>query len=350
MSNDVKEIKCLVWDLDNTIWDGVLLEGDDVRLKEQVPSIIKTLDERGILQSIASRNEYDLAMGKIEELSLADYFLYPQVTWGPKSESIQTIVKKLNIGADAVAFIDDDPYERDEVAAVVPDVLCIDASELDSLLDRPEMNPRFITSDSRRRRALYQAEIERQKKEAVLPSDEFLASLNMVFTISEAGSDDLARIEELTVRTNQLNSTGFTCSYEELDTFRQSTDHKLLIAGLDDRYGTYGKIGMALVELRDDCWMVKLLLMSCRVMSRGVGKVLLAHLLQMAAKERKRLCAEFVRTDRNRMMYLAFKIAGFKETSREGNVAFLEHDLETIDPFPDHVTVNLGGEPKAGTE
>jgi FkbH-like protein len=205
----------------------------------------------------------------------------------------------------------------------------------------PEMNPRFVTDDSRRRRSMYQAEIERQKVQAGEPPEKFLASLGMVFTISEAREGDLERIDELTVRTHQLNSTGYTYSFEELDSFRLSPDHKLLVAGLDDRYGSYGKIGVALIECGEEAWLLKLLLMSCRVMPRGVGKILLTHVLELASAAGRRVQAELVRTDRNRMIYLTFKLAHFKEIDRHDNIALLEHDLESIDPFPDHVEVRV---------
>ena len=339
MNRQPEEIKCLVWDLDNTVWSGVLLEGDSLRLRDGVPDVIRTLDGRGILQSIASRNDHEIAIGKLKEFGLGEYFLYPQISWGPKSTSVQTIAKLLNIGTDSLAFIDDDPFERGEVAASVPGVRCFDAAEFASLVHKPEMIPRFITEDSRKRRSMYRAEFERQRTEAIMPPEEFLPSLGMVFTISHAGESDLARIEELTIRTNQLNSTGYTYSYEELDFFRRSSSHRLFIAGLDDRYGTYGKVGMALVECSQYTWLLKLLLMSCRVMSRGVGKVLLSYVLQMAATEGKPVQAEFVRTDRNRLMYLTFKLAGFREIERNGNVVVLEHGLDPIEPSPKHVQV-----------
>jgi FkbH-like protein len=339
MTRHPKEIKCLVWDLDNTLWNGVLLEGDTLRLRDGVPEVIRTLDGRGILQSIASRNDHGKAFGKIKALGLDEYFLCPQIAWGPKSASVRTIAKLLNIGTDSLAFIDDEPFERDEVAASVPGVLCIDASELLSLTQRPEFNPRFITVDSHRRRSMYRAEFDRQRTAATMPPEEFLSSLGMVFTISLAGESDLARIEELTIRTNQLNSTGYTYSYEELDSIRRSSSHRLLIAGLDDRYGAYGKVGMALVECRKDMWLLKLLLMSCRVISRGVGKILLSYVLQTAAADGKRVCAEFVRTESNRLMYLTFKLSGFREIERNGKVVVLGHGLDTIEPFPKHVQV-----------
>jgi len=83
-----KTIKCVVWDLDHTLWDGILLENEDVRLHENVAEIIKTLDNRGILQSIASKNDAQTAMKKLEQLGLAEYFLYPQINWNAKSSSV----------------------------------------------------------------------------------------------------------------------------------------------------------------------------------------------------------------------------------------------------------------------
>jgi FkbH-like protein len=306
-----------------------------------VRETIEALDQRGILQSIASRNDRDSAMAKLRKLDLDQFFLYPQINWGSKSSSILSIARDLNIATNALAFVDDDPFERDEVAAGVPEVLCIDGAEGSSLLDLPAFNPRFITEDAKRRRSMYRAEIQRQRVEAEMAPEDFLRSLDMVFTISRAEEQDLQRLEELTVRTNQLNSTGQTYSHEELDQLRHSAHHRLLIAGLDDVYGTYGKIGMVVVEEQEDVWLLKLILMSCRVMARGVGRILLSHVLQLAKAAGKRVRADFLRTDRNRMMYLTFKLAGFEEIARSEGVAVLEHDLGTIDPFPEYVDVRV---------
>ena len=92
------------------------------------------------------------------------------------------------------------------------------------------------------------------EREFVGTNEEFLATLGMIFTIAPAGEEDLQRAEELTVRTNQLNSTGYTYSYEELDALRESPDHLLLVATLADRFGSYGKIGLALVEKGEPDW------------------------------------------------------------------------------------------------
>ena len=334
-----QSIKCVVWDLDNTVWDGILLEDREVVLRPQVVEILKTLDERGILCSVASRNDHGLAMAKLEEFGIAEYFLYPQINWNPKSGSVAQIAQDINIGLDAVAFVDDQPFEREEVAFTWPQVLCIDSAVLDGLLDRPELIPRFITDDSRLRRQMYMADIRRNRaeEEYVGAKEEFLATLDMVFTIHPAREEDLKRAEELTVRTNQLNTTGYTYSYEELDELSRSPRHQLLISQLEDKHGSYGKIGLTLIEQDPDVWTIKLLLMSCRVMSKGVGMVMIHHLARRAKEAGVKLRAEFVSTDRNRQMLITYKFAGFKEVGRNGDVMIMENDFSAIQPVPPYV-------------
>lgn len=333
-------IKLLIWDLDNTLWDGTLLEGDDVRLRPGVEAALAELDRRGVLHSIASRNDPEAAREALERLGVADYFLYPQIHWGSKSESVSAIAEAVNLGVDALAFIDDQEFEREEVRHLHPTVLTLAAEDLDGLLDRPELTPRFITDESKLRRGMYQAEAKRKEIEVRHdgPQEEFLASLGMRFRIAPAARVDLQRAEELTVRTNQLNATGVTYSYDELDAFRASDDHILLVASLEDRFGTYGKVGLALIEKSAEVWTLKLMLMSCRVMSRGVGSVLLAHILERAKAAGARLVADFRPTDRNRLMRITYKFAGFRTVAEhdDGSV-LLEHPLTDIPRVPESV-------------
>jgi len=336
-------IKCVVWDLDNTVWDGILLEDEHVYLRSAIPHIVRTLDSRGILQSVASKNNPAEAIARLQEFGLAEYFLYPQISWNSKVASIQNIASSINIGTDAVAFIDDQPFEIEEVRFSLPEVLCINAADLDHLLDMPEMKPRFVTDDSSQRRLMYIS--DRQRKEAeqefVGPEEQFLATLDMEFTIQPAREEDLKRAEELTVRTNQLNTTGYTYSYEDLTQLLQSEHHLLLIASLSDRFGAYGKIGLALVECQEEKWIVRVLLMSCRVMSRGVGTIMMNYIMRLAKEKNVRLQAEFVPNGRNRMMYVTYKFANFREVERDGEKEVLENDLTRLQEFPDYLRVNI---------
>jgi FkbH-like protein len=336
-----QSIKCVVWDLDNTVWDGVLLEDEHVVLRPEIPSIIRSLDERGILHSVASRNEPALAMAKLEEFGLADYFLWPQINWNSKSDSIKTISERLSLGLDTFAFVDDQPFERAEVSFVHPKVLCIDAADLIAIPAMKRMHPRFITEESKTRRLMYKTDVRRQEAEQEFTgnNEDFLANLSLEFTILPVGDEDLKRAEELTIRTHQLNTTGYTYSYDELDQLRDSPDHLLLIAGLDDKFGTYGKIGLCVVELAPEFWTIKLLLMSCRVISRGVGTVLLTHLMKLAKEAGVTLRSEFVSTDRNRMMYITYKFAGFQQIEDRGTSVVLEHKLTQVPEFPRYIRV-----------
>jgi len=338
-------IKCIVWDLDNTLWGGVLLEDGAVTVRPWVVEHIRRLDSMGVLHSIASKNDRQAALDKLEELGVRDLFLYPQINWNAKSSSIRLIAKALNLGLDAFAFVDDQEFERAEVAHEEPAVTCIDITELDEALARPDFVPRFVTDESAQRREMYQSQLARDELEQdfVGTNADFLANLEMTFTIEPARREDLQRAEELTVRTNQLNSTGRTYSYEELDRLRESPDHILLVASLTDRFGSYGKIGLALVEKDGPVWQLRMLLMSCRVMSRGVGMVLLNHIMGLARDAGASLRADFVETGRNRMMQITYAFAGFRELSREGTSVVLEANLDTMQPPPAYLRLDILG-------
>ena len=340
------KIKCVVWDLDNTLWNGTLLEGDHVELRDKVWETILELDSRGVLHSIASRNHPETALARLREFNLEEYFLYPQINWGSKATSIGVIAENLNIGVETICFIDDDPFERAEVHAALPKVLCLDHTQLPFLLQMPELKPEIITTESRMRRQLYLGEMRRKQTEESFAGahEEFLATLGMVFTISPAHAEDLMRAEELTNRTNQLNTTGRTYSRDELEELRCSGRHLLLMAELSDKFGSYGKIGLALMECDPEVWTIKLLLMSCRVMNRGVGMILLNYILRIARESDVRLLSEFVANDRNRMMYVTYKFAGFTEVETRDGVQILQHSLESISPVAGYVRVEVPAE------
>ncbi|MBY0207124.1 MULTISPECIES: HAD-IIIC family phosphatase [Paenibacillus] len=336
-----RHIKCVIWDLDHTIWNGILMENSEVQLHSHILDVIISLDKRGILQSIASRNEYDIAMEKLKELGIEEYFIYPQINWNNKSSSVQTISNLININMDAIAFIDDQLFEREEVTFHHPQVFCLDAVETVNLLKMSEFSPAFLTKDSINRRQMYLNDIVRKSAEDRFEGqqDEFLYSLDMVLTLSFAEGDDLKRAEELTVRTNQLNATGYTFSYEEIEALSHSPNHKLIICGLDDKFGTYGKVGLALLECNNDCWTLKLLLVSCRVISRGIGAVMLNFIAKLANNAGKILRGEFLPTGRNRMMLLTYKLSGFRELEEREGMLILEHEPSQLQNVPEYITL-----------
>lgn len=337
------EVKCVVWDLDDTLWEGTLLEDDSVVLKDGILEIIKTLDERGILMSIASKNNFEHAMGILKQMDIEEYFLYPQINWNSKSIAIDEIQNKLNIAKNAIVFIDDSEFEREEVSFVHPEVEVVDAKKYKELLSMERLNPKIVTRDSKRRRLMYLEDKNRSESESMFigPKSEFLKSLNMNFKISLAVEEDLLRLEELTRRTNQLNSTGVQYSYQELETFMTLPEYDLWVCELEDKYGPYGKIGLALVHKYEEKWTIKLLLMSCRTVSKGVGTVLMSFLMKRALSQGKRLLADFKKTDRNKQMYITYKMANFIEVDNSEGITVLENKLEYIQEFPEHIKVEI---------
>lgn len=309
-----RSVKCLVWDLDDTLWDGVVLEGDGSAPRPAARRVLEILDRRGILHAAASRGEHDATTEHLRLHGIEDMFCELRVGWGPKSESIRSIASSLNIGLETLAFVDNDPVERAEVSRALSEVRVYPAERLAELPELTEFTPETRTEEAGRRRALYRTERFRERAEESFTgsSAEFLATLDLELTVGPATEVDLARAHELTVRTHQLNTTGMSFGVDELRALTASDRHEVLVATLRDRFGHYGTIGLAVTEVRGDDVVLQLLLLSCRVMSRGVGPALIQHVVNRARARGRRMLSEFVPTEVNRVMLVTLRFAGFE--------------------------------------
>ncbi|MFD3325506.1 HAD-IIIC family phosphatase [Streptomyces sp. NPDC058701] len=355
-------VKCVVWDLDDTLWDGTLLEGDDLSVPEANRRLVRILDEHGILQSVASRNEPGAVAERLRDFGLDAYFLYPQVGWSAKSASLRAVTRELNISPDSVLFVDDSEFERAEVASELPEVRCMTRQELHALVAAGGVLPAQVTDDARRRRSMYLAESRRRSHEVAFdgPGEEFLRSLDMTLRVREATPADLARAAELTQRTHQLNTTGITFDQAELAALTRHPDHRVLVAELDDRFGTYGTIGLAVIgtgrpdaaaaDPRADStppWTIRLLLMSCRVMGRNVGSTLIAAVARLAAAHGAGTVALFRPTERNRQMLVTYRFAGFTVESRTDDLVVLSLPDGRRPAVPGYVRLVVDDDPAA---
>lgn len=342
MERSDARIKCVIWDLDNTLWEGVLSEGGGRSLRPGAREAVLELDRRGIVQSVSSKNDPPAAIGRLAGFGLEDYFLCPQITWNPKSGGVQAILTALNIKPEAAAFVDDSPFERDEVRRVLPALHLYDGADLTQMLALPEFQVPFITQDAANRRNMYRADLARQDAERVFEgnADDFLATLHMKLSITPVTEQDLQRVEELTVRTHQLNSTGYTYSYEELAALAGDPRYIFCICGLSDDYGDSGKVGLLLLENGGDALRLKLLIVSCRVMSRGIGTALLCYATQLAARLHKPLLAEYLETEYNRIMYITYKLAGFEDMEEKDGQILLRYAQDAPLPFPGYLEVS----------
>lgn len=308
-------VKCLVWDLDDTLWQGTLLEDGEVGLPDEVRKAVIELDSRGILHSIASRNDHEHAWARLEALGLAEYFVLPEIGWGAKSEAVRRIADRLGFALTTIAFVDDRPAERAEVAFHLPEVRCYPAEQVLALPELPEFTPATSTVDSRRRRQMYQAGFRREAERAAAPGpdEEFLRTLDLRMRIGRATGDELSRVEELTLRTSQMNATGVHYPDAVLRDLITDHGHEVLVVTLTDRFGPHGAVGVLLLERHPGLWHLKLLATSCRVVAYGAGATLLNWLADSAARAGVHLVADFRATERNRMMEIAYRFAGFEE-------------------------------------
>jgi FkbH-like protein len=297
------KVKCVVWDLDNTLWSGVI--GDDgpdgVKPNRAALDVVHALDERGIVQSIASKNEYQLAWSRIESLGLADYFLYPAIHWGAKSGSIRAIAEELNIGVDTLAFIDDSPFERSEVQASFGEVRVYDVSEIENLLERREFDVP-ITEASRLRRQSYLAEAQRKQAARVWRDDEdsFLRSCGLVLRISSPEEADYARCLELIQRTNQLNLSTRRFDRSAFEALVSDPSIDCYVLRCEDRFGDYGLVGFAAFDSSGFVPRLSDFVLSCRVAQKRVEETFFKWYMRKAqARGADRIQATFVASARN---------------------------------------------------
>ena len=279
------KVKCVVWDLDNTVWDGTLIETDDsatLALKPGVRSVMEELDRRGIIQSVASKNDFEPAMQVVKRLGIDDYFLYPQIHWNPKSGSMGHIAKCLNIGIDSLAFIDDTAFERNQVSSIYPQVRTYDAAEVEMLLSLPEFDVP-ITEESRSRRAMYKAE---EKRTALMDSSQanlvdFIRKCNLqLHVFTPATEEERLRCYELVVRTNQLNMSGIKYTAEEFEAVLSRTAHHNFAFSCADDFGSYGIVGFGQYRIEGETMIFTEFAMSCRVAGKFVESALFSHLLR----------------------------------------------------------------------
>ena len=328
-------VKCVVFDLDNTLWDGVI--GDDgaekIILKPYIQHLIIELDRRGILCSISSKNEFETAFSKIKELGLEQYFLYPQINWNPKSSSIIKIASKLNLGLDSFAFIDDNKFEREEVANRLPLVKIFDEHSLKSILDLPAFSPP-ITDLSKNRRLSYLTEIKRNdvKLDNADSIHDFLIKCEMEINVLNPESH-FDRCIELLGRTNQFNISGKR--YEKNDFKLLLSNKNCFCIKVKDKFGDYGIVAFVAMEIvGGHCW-IEEFVMSCRIAEKHLEETILFYIYNKFNTKSK-FYVKFNKTSKNAPIRNKLNNLGFvKDPSALGkNFEVFSSNIEAIDINP----------------
>jgi len=334
-------VKVVAWDLDNTIWDGVLVEdgAEALELKPGIVDIIKQLDERGILNTVVSKNNRDDALAQLSAVGLDHYILHPMIGWGQKSQYLKELVDQFNVGEDTFAFVDDSPFERDEALALNPGMRVYDAAIYGTLLERKEFNPP-LSSDSSRRRELYRFEERRGEALSGYQGEylSFLKDCRIQLNIYSPDRNNADRIQELVQRTNQLNFSGNRYGREEIEKILVNPEIDAFSMDCEDKYGQYGTVGFGIVD-RNIHQMTDLMF-SCRVQAKRIEHAFLTFLLtRYKALGCKSFSAKYNRTMRNAKAGEVFRDFAFTETSAAENQIIYEFDLHA--PIPDDKIVRV---------
>jgi FkbH-like protein len=312
--------KCVVVDLDGTLWGGVVGEvgPEGIQLGPTAPGIefvelqeaLLNLTKRGILLAICSKNNPDDVMPVLRKhkhmVLREEHFSVVRINWRNKAENLAEIAEELNIGLDALVFIDDNPAERELIRQMLPEVLTVelprDASQFRSTLeDLTDFELLALTREDELRASQYQANRRRQTLERSSGSlNDYLHSLEMRAEIARAGAHHVPRLVQMFNKTNQFNTTTKRYQAPDVERFLASPEHRVYVLEVADRFGDHGLVGATIVSEERAAWRIDSFLLSCRAMELSVETVLLKRICDAASRrDVPRLVGEFVPTTKN---------------------------------------------------
>lgn len=332
--------KCLVLDLDNTLWGGVVGEAglDGISLSSVKEGSqfylfqrqLKRLKEMGVLLTICSKNNPEDAKEVFNNhpamiLKEKDFVLM-KINWKPKPENISELAQELNIGLDSMVFIDDSEFERESVKSQLPDVIVPempkDTTKLpDWFLDIQRKYFLFVsvTEEDANKTEMYQSQAQREQLQKLSTNlEEYLSSLQMKQKIWLVSEEDIVRAAQLTQKTNQFNLT--TRRYTEFDIRRmiESDDYLVLMSSMEDKFGDNGKIALMIVEKNGRRARIDAFLMSCRVMGRYVENQFVDYMESMLANMGvEEIEAEYITTKKSAPVKDFWDSLGYKRVKEE---------------------------------
>lgn len=344
--DSASKVKCIAWDLDNTLWKGILAESGESNLTINTVAIdlIKKFDERGIIQTIVSKNNFADAWPVIENSGLQDYFIYPEINWNHKSINLKVIADKLNININSLALIDDSPFERAEVKSALPQVRVYSAEQMPEIPGYDEFDSP-VTMMSKLRRSSYQAEIQRNKQKEAFSTDydSFLRSCKMKMRLfAPRNEDEILRCLELIQRTNQLNLSNKRYTKAEFAELLMKNNMLCVAVECADRFGNYGIVGFASIDEGNKDAIIKDLVFSCRIMSKRAEQTFLEWLALRESQNGKcALLAEIVKTKLNSMLIRIIEEMSFELIQSDGTHLLMKLPLDKKVKISDIIDIKV---------
>ena len=314
--------KCIVLDLDNTLWGGIVGEDgfNGIKLGPEAPGnafmefqrVLLSLHQRGIILAINSKNNFEDAIKVIKEhpymILKEEHFAAMRINWNDKVSNMKEIIKEINIGSDSLVFIDDDPVNREFVKSIFPEILVVNllndpssyVREIENIIDFSVLK---ITDEDRNRGKMYLKQkkiIELEKTSTNLQT--FLSQLDLKIIIKNVNEFTLPRVSQLILKTNQFNLT--TKRYQETDIKKMIQDSNFIVTcvQVQDKFGDNGITGVFIIKKeKKKEWRIDTFLMSCRIMGRDIEKGIMAHIINKAKENNiEKINAEFIPTQKNK--------------------------------------------------
>jgi FkbH-like protein len=350
--------KCIVLDLDNTLWGGIVGEDgfNGIKLGPEPPGnafmefqrVLLSLHQRGIILAINSKNNFDDAIKVIKEhpymILKEEHFASMCINWNDKVSNMKEIIKEINIGSDSLVFIDDDPLNREFVKSIFPEILVVNLSndpssyirEIENLIDFSVLK---ITDEDRNRGKMYLNQkkvIELEKTSKDLKT--FLNQLNLKIIIKNVDEFTLPRISQLILKTNQFNLT--TKRYQEIDIEKMIQDSNFIVTSVqvEDKFGDNGITGVFIIKKENKKeWRIDTFLMSCRIMGRDIEKGIMTYIINEARKNNiEKINANFFPTQKNKPIENFLSDNEFKR-----NGQFWTYEIKSEIKLPEYLRMEV---------
>ncbi len=330
--------KCLVLDLDNTLWGGVAGEDGISGIKLDIVGTgrsfydfqkeILNLYNKGIILAVNSKNNFEDAIAIIENhphmLLRKHHFSSLRINWNNKAENITEISKELNIGIDSIVFFDDSPVERGLVKSMLPEVTVVEvppdtSKYADTLRNMVEFELLKITDEDIRRNIMYEENQKRLEYQQQFKNiEDYLASLQIKVVLEYANKFSIPRIAQMTQKTNQFNMTTKRYSQTDVEDMAKSEDYLILSCQVLDKFGDNGISGVCIAEIKKACAYIDTFLLSCRVLGRNIEYVFIKKVISvLKEKGINTVYASYIKTEKNKANEKFYAQAGFSKDSAD---------------------------------